>query len=648
MVAGASFGPSKGMTFSKSHVASDATLDAADLDTKLSAVEANPDLLDVIPIDKLGVDVEIDEEKAHDALRPSYYNAMVHSPFLIITTFIAALGGFLFGYDTGIINGVQVFLDFNDAMGLTALNQQDPTGNRAADLLGWITSCLVLACAFASPFAGPISDKIGRKWCIVSSNVVVCIGGIIQASALSWGMMIGGRVCVGLGIGILSTVIPMYVSEMSPKSIRGSLGVLFQLAITIGLLVAFLVDLAFEKASHQVNDWRYALGTQSGLSIALFCLMLILPESPRWLISQGKEERARAVLKRVRWVQTVGRRRVTDGNTTTDAYSEQPVDVTNGGVVGAASSSAARYEDINNIDLEYLDVSEEVSFYKRFEDSSMFAYWKCFKPNVVLRTMIGICLQFFQQLTGINAIFYYSSTVFVLIGADPMVGTAITGAVNVAATFIAVFSMDRVGRRALLLYGAAGMAVCLATVGILVLTCDPSQSAAGNAIIAFICLFIVNFAYSWGPIAWIIPAEIFPINVRAKGIALSTMSNWLANFAIAKSVPSLVLPTGFGVGGTFLFFAGFAVLEFFWVMTHIHETSGITLEKMNQIFDVDTFTKYATYVKHNFTYAFHFGNQSMADYTDQRSGRSITSNNDAATIADVTQNNTPRHTEQQV
>jgi len=292
-----------------------------------------------------------------------------------------------------------------------------------------------------------------------------------------------------------------------------------------------------------------------------------------------------------------------------------------GGTVARPDSD--RYEDITNIDLEYLDVSEEVNFYKRYEDDSVFAYWRCFKPNVILRTCIGICLQFFQQLTGINAIFYYSSTVFVLIGSDPTVGTAITGAVNVAATFIAVATMDRVGRRALLLYGAAGMAVCLAIVGILVLTCDPSQSAAGNAIIAFICLFIVNFAYSWGPIAWIIPAEIFPINVRAKGIALSTMSNWLANFAIAKSVPNLVLPTGFGVGGTFLFFAGFAVLEFFWVMTHIHETSGITLEKMNLIFDVDTFPKYFKYVAHNFLYFFHFGKQSMEEYTDQRSGRSL-------------------------
>jgi len=637
MVAGASFGSSKGISFgsgSKSKIDPTLALEAADLDNKLSAVEANPDLLDVIPIDKLGVDVEIDEDAAHAALRPSYYNAMIHSPFLIITTFIAALGGFLFGYDTGIINGVQVFLNFNDAMGLTALNQQDPSGSRAADLLGWITSCLVLACAFASPFAGPVSDKIGRKWCIVSSNVIVCIGAIIQSASLNWGMMIGGRICVGLGIGILSTVIPMYVSEMSPKSIRGSLGVLFQLAITIGLLVAFLVDLAFEKASHQVNDWRYALGTQSALSIALFTLMLILPESPRWLIAQGKEEKARNVLKRVRWVQTVGRRRIVDNNQShsTDAYSEQPRDVSNG-VVGASShehtgENSNRYEDITNIDLEYLDVSEEVSFYKRFEDSNMFAYWKCFHPSVLLRTMIGICLQFFQQLTGINAIFYYSSTVFVLIGADPMVGTAITGAVNVASTFIAVATMDRVGRRALLLYGAAGMAIRLALVGILVLTQDPStNSSAGNAIIAFICLFIVNFAYSWGPIAWIIPAEIFPINVRAKGIALSTMSNWLANFAIAKSVPNLVLPSGFGVGGTFLFFAGFAVLEFFWVMTHIHETSGITLEKMNLIFDVDTPRKYAQYVKHNFLYFFHFGKQTMEEYTDQRSGRNLIQNN---------------------
>jgi len=634
MVAGASFGGSGGMKLSKSNL--EHAKNAEVLDAKLSAVEANPDVLDVIPIDKLGVDVQIDEDVAHRALRPKYLEAMKHSPFLIATTIIAALGGFLFGYDTGVINGVQVFPDFNDAMSFTSLNQQDPSGRQAADLLGWVTSCLVLACAFAAPFAGPVSEKIGRKWCIVSSNLIVTVGAVIQSAALGWEMMIVGRVFVGLGIGILSTVIPMYVSEMSPKSIRGSLGVLFQLAITIGLLVAFLVDLAFEKASFQKNDWRYALGTQAGLSIALFLLMLILPESPRWLIANGHEQRARAVLKRVRWVQTVGRRRVAS-SLPTDAYSDQP-QLSQGGVVGAGGGVSAdgmnnQYEDITNIDLEYLDVSEEVAFYRKYEDSNVFAYWRAFKPNVVLRTMIGICLQFFQQLTGMNAIFYYSSTVFVLIGSDPTVGTAITGAVNVGATFIAVATMDRVGRRALLLYGAAGMAVCLAIVGILVMTTEPAQSGPGNAIIAFICLFIVNFAYSWGPIAWIIPAEIFPINVRAKGIALSTMSNWLANFAIAKSVPNLVLPSGFGVGGTFLFFAGFAVVEFFWVMTHIHETSGITLEKMNLIFDVDTFPKYFRYVKHNFTYFFHFGKQSMEEYTDQRSGRNLTSQRQDGTIA---------------
>jgi len=637
MVGGGGFGASPGMDFVLKAPNTPKTLD-----NTLSAAEVDPDALDVWPLARLGKpeDIEINEDLAHKALKPTFLEAMKHSGYLLLCSLMAALGGFLFGYDTGIINGLAILPNFETTMSI-APDQR--SSSERADLFSWIASSLVLACAFAAPFAGPLSEKIGRKWCIVLATIIVTCGACVQAGAVGWGMMIAGRVIVGLAIGLLSTVIPMYVSEMSPKSIRGTLGTLFQLMITIGLLVAFLVTLAFNKSSDTMNpenhDWRWALGTQAGLSIMLFFGMIFLPESPRWLIAQGKEQAARDVFARTRWSQAVGRRRVYAAAAPgTDAVLADNPDSPD---TAKPIAGEYRWEDITNIDLEYLDVSEEVAFYDRLEDRSLFAYWKLLHPSVVLRTTMGMCLQWLQQLTGINAIFYYSSTIFLAIGLDTDIGTAVTGAVNVAATFIGVYGMDKFGRRTLLLCGAAGMFVCLVLEGVIVLCTDPAtNSAAGNALIAFICLYIVNFAYGWGPIAWIIPAEVFPINVRAKGIAVATMSNWLANFAIAKSVPNMVLPENMGVGGTFLFFAGFAAVCWIYVATNIHETANITLEKMNQVFGIDTWSKYAVYVKHNFLYTFHWGGKSMHEYTDERSRRKLQSEIATDTIAATTPTNT--------
>lgn len=178
-----------------------------DVDLQLSKAEANPELLDAIALDKLGAaeDIQIDEELALRSLRPTYLESMRKSPFLIAASMIAALGGFLFGFDTGVINGVQVLPAFEAEM---SINTPDKSAN--ANLLSWIASSLVLAAAFAAPIAGPASDAMGRKWCIVASTVIVTVGAIVQAAATSWGMMIGGRIIVGLAIGLLSTVIVSY------------------------------------------------------------------------------------------------------------------------------------------------------------------------------------------------------------------------------------------------------------------------------------------------------------------------------------------------------------------------------------------------------------------------------------------------------
>lgn len=586
------------------------------------AVELGNDPLafDRIDFTQFG-DLDIDVAKAQAALRPTIRQVAKDTPLLMVAVGFSALGGLLFGYDTGIINGVQLMDGWIDTMGLNGLSS-----SASADLVSWIASSLVLAAAGGALLSAPLSETIGRKWTITLGCGIVTIGAIIQAAANSSNIMILGRVIEGIAIGFLSTVIPMYTSEITPRSVRGVLGTLFQLSITIGILAAFLVNLAFRKASQRWNDWRWSLGTQGALSLVLLCCMFLLPESPRFLIARHRDEEARQVLHRVRKPVVVGRRKRTSVLDTEARSSARESgvhrdDETLHHAADAASAhstppllEAIEEEDVpvSSIELEMREVQAEVAFVERAEKGS--SYLDLIRrKDMWLRTSMGICLQFFQQLTGVNAIFYYSSIIFVDIGLDADMATSVTGAVNVAATFIAVYSMDKLGRRSLLLLGAVGMTVCTGIVAILMWSTTPaSNTQAGNAIIVFICLFIVNFAYSWGPICWIVPSEVFPIETRSKGMAVSTMANWLANFAIAKAVPSMILPSNLGIGGTFMFFSGFCAIMWFYTALFIHETSGITLERMNNIFGIDTLTQLKKYIATNWKSTFTLTNAEAA------------------------------------
>lgn len=452
----------------------------------------------------------LDDELENACMTDNRYLSAVEylylCPFLIFSTIVTSFGGILFGFDTAALNGILIMPSFVKVMG------GDYMGDAAwAIRCSWITSSLLLGAAFSSPFAAIFADTVGRKLCINISSIVIFVGAIIQAFAKCWQVMVIGRVVVGTGIGILSAAVPMYLAEVSPKSIRGAISSLFELTVAFGILLAFLITWWFnnymyiseEQGQGQANfkhipqesNWRYILGIQAAMAACLSTLMIPVPESPRWLISAGKADKAREVLEAIRWCAVTGRRQSADGG----------------------------WVDVTNIDIEYEEMIEDYNANIQ-KVTAWFDFSILLQSDMLLRTGLAISIKVLQQLTGINSIMYYSSIIFNTIGIKPDVTTVITGLVNCVATLISIILIDHWGRRLLLIAGSVGMCLSLLFVGTVVLATsgtDPGSSdsspVAAVCIAGAICFFIINFAYSYGPIAWLYPAEIFPTHVRAKG-----------------------------------------------------------------------------------------------------------------------------------
>ena len=532
---------------------------------------------------------EIDDMAAHRSLNPTELDCIKHCPFLLYSTVCASFGGVIFGFDTAALNGILVMQPFLSLMG-----REGKTDEEWAAYESWIVSSLLLACFFGAPFSAPLADAFGRKWCIVLAMFFTAVGSCIQACACDFSTMIVGRIVVGIFIGLLSGVVPVYLAEVAPKSVRGSVGSFFYLTLAIGILVAFLVTLSLNTyslqpdGSHVAANWRYILGIQAILTICLVALAISLPESPRWLISVGQTERARKVLERTRWCLPVGRRKDKNG----------------------------AWESLTNIDLEYDGIIDEVNV-ERNLTTSWYNFAVLLEPSMILRTCTGILIQFFQQLSGINSFFYYSSVIYRDLGIVPDVTTAITGAVSVVATLISVFYIDRVGRRPLLIIGSIGMMCSLIVVGAIIIQYGSTTDIQRRAITAFICFYIVHFSYSYGPIAWLYPPETFPLHLRAKGASISTAANWLADFTVAKCVPALIQPGSAvgGLGGLFIFFGGWCFVMTVWAILNIHETAGLSLEHVNEVFGASSWLEYTIYTWKNLRYTFYYGEKSMYEYT---------------------------------
>jgi sugar porter (SP) family MFS transporter len=433
--------------------------------------------------------------------------------FIYVVASIAALGGLLFGFDTGVISGALLFI--RQDFGLNAFTE------------GFIVSSLLLGAMVGAGVSGALSDRLGRRTIILVAAVIFAVGAIGAALSPSVGVLIFFRFVLGLGVGTASALVPSYISESAPTDVRGSLSSLFQLAITVGILVAYLVNAVFAP----LGDWRWPLGLAAVPALVLLVGMYFLPETPRWLISQDRDAEARRVLERTR----------------------------------SGEEIEAEIEEIRRVEEE----TKEQAGYRE-----LLAAWV--RPMLVA----GIGLAIFQQFVGINTVIYYAPTIIKSTGlanVASIIATVGIGVVNVLMTVVAILIIDRVGRKPLLFAGLAGMVVSLGVIGGAFL--DPSLAGIISWVtLAGLMLYVASFAVSFGPLLWVMLPELFPLRVRGAGAGVSALSNWGANFVVSQAFLPLVALIG--TTAVFWILAGICVVATIFIYFLVPETRGRSLEQI--------------------------------------------------------------------
>jgi sugar porter (SP) family MFS transporter len=455
---------------------------------------------------------------------------------VIFLAVAGAVGGFLFGFDSSVVNGV-----------VDAVQGQF---DLSSSLTGFAVASALLGCAVGAYGAGRIADRWGR----IPAMIVGAI--LFFASALGCGFAFGvwdlvfWRLIGGLGIGIASVIAPAYIAEISPRHMRGRLASLQQLAITIGIFAALLSDALFANGAGGAGDafwfgleaWRWMFLAGAVPAVVYGLIAFALPESPRFLVLKGRDDAVRDIFARL-WPGDDVERAIRDMRSAIEADQQSSQK-------GALSGN-------------------------RFG----------LKPIV----WVGIILSIFQQFVGINVIFYYSTTLWKSVGfeeSDSFTISVITSITNIAVTFIAIALVDRVGRRPILLFGSAGMTLSLATMSIAFSqanTVDGAPSLPGAwGPIALVAanVFVVSFGASWGPVVWVLLGEIFPTRIRARALGVAAAAQWIANFAITVSFPPLA---AFSLVFTYGMYALFALLSFVFVMRVVPETNGMSLEEANTL-----------------------------------------------------------------
>ncbi|KAL3484399.1 general substrate transporter [Aspergillus germanicus] len=491
---------------------------------------------------------------------PAGFKGLVQNPFIFFQACVASIGGLLFGYDQGVISGVQVMTNFKSQFPQLASN---------TTLQGWMVSVLTLGAMFGALLNGPIADTFSRRWSILYANIVFLLGSAIQAGAVTIPMLFIGRFIAGVAVGMLSMVVPLYLSEVAPPNLRGSLVALQQLAITLGIMIAFWLDYGTQHIGgtgkgQSPAAWRFPLAFQCVPSLVLAGATVRLPYSPRWLVQVGREEEARAVLVRIRRV----------------PESDQRIDLELLDIKAATifdrESRAAKFPDVTGrLRLSLHEYRELIVV-----------------PHLNRRLLISSLLQVLQQFTGINAIIYYAPTMFTSIGLSSnsvdLLATGVVGIVNFFATIPAILYIDRWGRKKVLIIGAIGMSISQLIVGTLYAVYRDrwaGHTGAGWAAAVFIWVYIANFAYSIGCVNWIIPSELFPPAVRSKAVSIAISLNWLTNFIVALITPRMLASITFG---TFYFFLVFCLILLAWVIFFVPETKGVPIEGMDRLFGGNT------------------------------------------------------------
>ncbi|MEI7927401.1 MAG: sugar porter family MFS transporter [Verrucomicrobiales bacterium] len=437
--------------------------------------------------------------------------------YLMLLTVVAALGGLLFGYDTAVISGAVGFLQAHFQL--------------SAGLKGWAASSALIGCMVGAIVGGPLSDRYGRKKILLLCAVLFAFSGIASALPRTLTQFVWARFAGGFGIGAVSVLSPLYIAEIAPEKLRGRLVSLYQLAIVVGILVVFFVNLLIQRLGDEAwntsDGWRWMMGSLTLPSALFGFLLLFIPESPRWLMKMGRRSEAETILVRV------------GGQAAADREIQQ--------IKGSLSQEEGKFSEL-------------------------------FTGGYRRALVIGVGLAMICQFSGINAIMYYAPEIFKSIGAGRDAAFAQTvsiGVVNLLFTFVAVWLADKAGRKALLIGGSLVQVLALAAVGVMF-----AKGIGGLWLLFFIVLFTAAFASAMGPVPWIVISEIFPTKIRGRAMSMAVLVIWLSCFLVSQTFPVLV--DAIGNAKTFWIYALCSLVGLIFVVAWVPETKGKTLEEIEQ------------------------------------------------------------------
>jgi len=453
--------------------------------------------------------------------------------FIILITLVATIGGFLFGYDSGVINGT--------VDGLRIAFHSNSIGT------GFNVACMLLGCAVGAFIAGWLADKLGRRTILIIASLCFTASALGAGIAATSAQFIFFRVLGGLAVGAASVLAPAYISEVSPAKYRGTLSSIQQIAIITGLTASFTSNYFLARiaggSTHVLGfgfeAWRWMFWVMAIPSAIFFFSLLFIPESPRFLVASRKKDKALAVLKRL-----------------------------------MGSEAQAKVDEID---------ASLVSDHHRPRLTDILDSKTIVRPIV----WVGIGLATFQQLVGINIIFYYGAVLWRSAGFtenDALLINVISGSVSIIACIVATVLIDRIGRKPLLLIGSIGMTATLGTLAVVFGTAlmkNGTLELTGNTgPIALIAanLYVVFFNLSWGPVMWVMLGEMFPNQLRGSGLAVSGLAQWTSNFGITMTFPLLL--TSIGLGGAYGLYTVCAIISVFFILKFVHETKGKELEAM--------------------------------------------------------------------
>ncbi len=447
--------------------------------------------------------------------------------YLLGICLVATLGGLLFGYDTAVISGAIGFLQTRFDLGPA--------------MKGWAASSALLGCVLGVVIAGPVSDRLGRRRALIFAAVLFLVSALGTAFPRTFVEFVVFRMIGGIGVGIASMTSPMYIAEVSPRHIRGRMVSINQLAIVFGMLVVYFVNyyiaLQGDDAWNVARGWRWMFGSESVPALGLLILLFFVPPTPRWLVKQGRSTEARQILERIGGPEHAGR--------------------------------------------ELTEIAQAVS-----HESESLA--QLFRPGMRIALVIGVVLAVLQQVTGINVFLYYAPEIFKQLGSaasSALLQTVIVGGVNMAFTVIAIWTVDRLGRKPLMIAGSAGMGICLFALG---------YAAYARQIEAWALIFVLGyiacFALSVGPVTWVILSEIFPTRIRGRAMAIATFCLWAANFIVSQTFPMMDenawLVDRFNHGFPFWIYGLLCVASVVFVWRFVPETKKKSLEEIERMWGI--------------------------------------------------------------